>query len=73
MFMNYWILLLMDLLEDAITTNYVGFAMIATISLNLLINFSYILFTAIKAMFIKYRLKYYQWKLKRLMKKADEN
>ena len=53
MFMNYWILLLMDLIEDAITTNYVGFAMIATISLNLLINFSYILFTAIKAMFIK--------------------
>jgi hypothetical protein len=49
-----------------------GWSMIASISLNLVTNVAFIMFGAIKESYLKYRRKYYEYRLKKLRKRADE-
>ena len=72
MIMNYFLICYADFIQDQPTRTTVGKAMIATISLNLVVNFSFILFDAIKPLYYKLRLKYFKEKHARLKAKITE-
>lgn len=46
--------------------------MIVSISLNLVINVAFIMFGAIKESYFKYRRKYYEYRHKKLRKRAED-
>ena len=66
MILNYHLLCFSGFVVDIKTRNLVGWVMVVTIGICLFINMLYIIGHAIKDAYIKYRIKYYQWKLNRL-------
>lgn len=65
---NYHLMCFADFVKDERTRNIVGMSMIVCAGLNMLINMVYIMFGAIKDAWRKLRIKYFTWKLKRLLK-----
>ena len=63
MVMNYFLICYADFIVDQETRNQVGWAMIGVISLNLIVNFGYIIIRAIKEMIYNLRTKFYKWRL----------
>ena len=63
--LNYHLLCFADFVVDTKTRNLVGWSMIVSIGICLFINMTFIIGNAIKDTYIKYRFKYYQWKLNR--------
>ena len=66
--MNYHLLCFTDIVTLQSTRNLLGWSIIGCITFNLLVNMSFIMFNAIKDAYLEYRLKYYQYKLKMLLK-----
>lgn len=52
--------------QETLWIDIMGYLLIIIVSLNLLINFSYIVGKSIKANWRKYRIKYLVWKRKKL-------
>jgi hypothetical protein len=65
MIMTYHLICFADLISDEPTRNLIGWSMIGSISLNLVVNFTFIMFCALKKSFYKLRLKYYKYRLKK--------
>lgn len=61
-----------DLIFDDYANNTMGWILITVVSANLAINFIYIIGSAIKRNFRKYRIKYLLWKRNRLRAKIEE-
>ena len=63
MVMNYFLICCADFIVDQETRNQVGWAMIGAISLNLIVNFGYIIIRAIKETIYNLRTKFYKWRI----------
>ena len=68
---NYHLMCFADFVDDS-RREWTGMSMIVTISLNLAVNFSFIMFSALKKQYYKFRLSYYKSKLARLHKKIEK-
>ena len=65
---NYHLMCCADFIKEQETLYLMGWSMIFFISLNLLVNLTFIMFGVFKELFNKYRLKYYKKKHARLTK-----
>jgi len=65
---NYHMLCFADLVTDSATLNLIGYSAIFTITVNLTINFGFILVTNVKEVIKKFKTKYYNKKIARLKK-----
>ena len=68
----YHLICFADFVKDYQTQTYVGWSMVCVMMINIAINFTIILWGSIGKLYRSCRTKYWQWKLKRILKKLDK-